>query len=206
MQHKNVQKHNIMFQIFLSVSLLSLVILFPANVQATSQDVTVPQETTISQDALKEADTLDVELKFRKQTINPNSIPSILFTKWEYGAINEAIESIGQLIAVRAPSEEEIEESEKVVVPRYEPKVRPPPQERDISLSGIVYRDKKDWTFWLNGKRVTPDALPKEIVDIRVYKEYIEMKWYDDYSQNIYPIKLRPHQRFNLDTRIFLPG
>jgi hypothetical protein len=85
-------------------------------------------------------------------------------------------------------------------------KVKPPPEEREITLGGIVYVDGDDWTIWLNGKRVNPKAIPKEVIDLKVYKEYVEMKWFDDYTNQIFPLRMRTHQRFNLDARIFLPG
>jgi hypothetical protein len=143
------------------------------------------------------------ELAYRKQPISVASIPPTLFTKWEYEAILDAIRSRGKT-KVRTPTSRELRDSEGVEEERY--RVRPPPEERDITLNGLVYGGKDDWTIWLNGKRVTPNAIPEEVTDLRVYKEYIEMKWYDEYSQSVYPIRLRPSQRFNLDTRIFLPG
>ena len=143
------------------------------------------------------------ELSYKKQPISVVSIPPTLFTKWEYEAILDAIRSRGKA-KVRAPTARELRDSEDLDEERY--RVRPPPEKRDIILNGLVYSGKNDWTIWINGKRVTPNAIPKEVTDLRVYKEYIEMKWYDDYSQSVYPIRLRPSQRFNLDTRIFLPG
>jgi hypothetical protein len=32
------------------------------------------------------------------------------------------------------------------------------------------------------------------------------MKWFDEYTNQVFPIRLRPHQRFNIDARMFLPG
>jgi hypothetical protein len=53
---------------------------------------------------------------------------------------------------------------------------------------------------------VTPEALPEEIMDLKVYKEHVDLKWLDYYTNRIFPIRIRAHQRFNMDTRIFLPG
>ena len=69
-----------------------------------------------------------------------------------------------------------------------------------------MYSQADNWVVWLNGQRVTPEAIPKEIMDIKVRKDYVELKWYDSFSNLIYPVRLQPHQRFNLDSRIFLPG
>lgn len=128
--------------------------------------------------------------------INPNEIPSILFTYWEYTAIQEAKKSRGSF---KDPDDVPIEDFEM-----EEENIQP--GNRDIRLSGIVFKSSKDWTIWLNGQRITPVAVPKEIIDIKVYEEYIEVKWFDNYTKQILPIRLRPHQRFNIDSRIFLPG
>ncbi len=77
---------------------------------------------------------------------------------------------------------------------------------REIKLSGLLYKSKSDWIIWLNGKRITPKSLPTEVYDIKVYKNYIELEWFDGNTNQIFPIRLRPHQRFNLDARMFLPG
>lgn len=136
-----------------------------------------------------------------KDGINPARMPSVLFTFWEHSAILDAKRSRGM---ARPPSEAEL--ARELNTMQKDDRVKPPPEERDIALGGIVYRKTNDWTIWLNGKRVTPDALPEEIIDLKVHGQYIELKWYDDWSNQIFPIRLRPHQRFNIDTRIFLPG
>jgi hypothetical protein len=133
--------------------------------------------------------------------LNPDAMHSVLFTFWEQTAINDARRARG---LVRKPTAEELQ---KDLNQKHDDiRIKPPPEERDISLGGIVYVSDHDWTIWLNGKRITPDALPEEILDLRVHKEYIDMKWFDYYSNQIFPIRLRSHQRFNIDTRIFLPG
>jgi len=126
----------------------------------------------------------------------------ILFTYAEYLAIEEARHTRA---FVRAPTQDELLHDFQAEEAQSE-KVKPPPEKRFIFLSGIVYKPGKKWTIYLNGQRVTPDALPKEIMDLKVYKTYVEMKWYDDYTNQIFPIRLRPHQRFNIDARVFLPG
>ncbi|MCK5284750.1 MAG: hypothetical protein KAJ86_04105 [Alphaproteobacteria bacterium] len=136
----------------------------------------------------------------KSKDVHPNDMSSVVFTFWERTAIKDARRSRG---LVRAPTDDELSNS------LNNPdglKVRPPSEERDISLGGIVFVSKEDWTIWLNGKRVTPKAIPKEVIDISVYDEYIELKWFDEWSNQIFPIRLRSHQRFNVDTRIFLPG
>ncbi|MBX2835086.1 MAG: hypothetical protein KTR28_08970 [Micavibrio sp.] len=132
---------------------------------------------------------------------NPNEYNSLLFTYWELTAIEDARASTGDVRGV-----EDYELARAMKEGEGDPKPMPPPEQRDIKLGGIVYHGKDDWTIWLNSKRVTPKALPTEVHDLRVHSEYIEMKWFDEYTNQIFPIRLRPHQRFNIDSRMFLPG
>ena len=135
-----------------------------------------------------------------KPQFNPAEYDSIVFTHWEHVAIDDARRSRG---SVRGVTDYELEQDQKF---DKDPMQKPPPEQREIRLSGIVYNGVADWTIWLNEKRVTPDAVPKEVLDLKVYKTYIELKWFDEYTNQIFPVRLRPHQRFNVDTRIFLPG
>lgn len=77
---------------------------------------------------------------------------------------------------------------------------------RELSLAGILYKGQENWTIWLNGTRMTPQAYSNQIHEIKVSEDYVDIKWFDPYTNIVFPIRLRPHQRFNLDTRIFLPG
>lgn len=137
-----------------------------------------------------------------KPLFNADEYSSLVFTHWEHVAIKDAVKYRGK---TRGVTEAELMRDLKKREDQAE-KVKPPPEEREIRLSGIVYHGGKDWTIWLNEQRVTPDAIPEEVMDLKVYKTYIEFKWFDDYTNQIFPIRLRPHQRFNIDTRIFLPG
>jgi hypothetical protein len=134
-------------------------------------------------------------------------IPPVVFSERDVSLIRQARAAIG---TTRAPTQEEMNETSKTTdniafVPP-EPKQKPPPEKRYLVLSGISYVTKDDWTIWLNGQRLRPNAVPKEVIDLQVFSEYVEFKWYDDFTNQIYPVRLRPHQRFNIDTRIFLPG
>ena len=122
---------------------------------------------------------------------------SILFTGQEFSALREARNYTGSV----RPFDDSFESfDEEEVLPL------PPQDERFITLGGILYQSGKSWTIWLNGQRVTPDALPEEVLDLRVFKDYVEMGWYDVYTKRIIPIRLRSNQRFHMDARIFLPG
>lgn len=132
----------------------------------------------------------------RLEIVNPSAdparIPSLFFTAWEHALLVEA--RMG--LTARMPDPGEYQEGDQ----------SRPKGLREIALAGIVYVARNDWTVWLNGMRVTPDAIPPEVLDMTVRKEYIELQWYDAYTNQIFPIRLRAHQRFNIDSRIFLPG
>ncbi len=126
-----------------------------------------------------------------------NKIPSLLFTYWQHKSIKDAEKNRG---AVRPPTQAELDALERG------DEVKKDPGPREVALGGIVFTAKDDWVIWLNGKRVMPDAIPKEVMDLHVFKDYIELKWIDEYTNQIFPIRLRTHQRFNMDNKIFLPG
>ncbi|MCF8495827.1 MAG: hypothetical protein K9G62_04075 [Alphaproteobacteria bacterium] len=132
---------------------------------------------------------------------------SLLFTYWEHQALLDAKSTRG---AVRTRSQEDPGAAQTPGSSKETPEPAPPPQptitDREIALGGIAYTSAKEWTIWLNGHRITPKAIPHEIRDIKVYKEYIELKWFDEITNRIFPIRLRPHQRFSLDSKVFLPG
>jgi hypothetical protein len=143
------------------------------------------------------AQTAESGAEISPSDIAPETIGPIVFTYWERAAITDARKSRGHVRA-RVPRE--------TTKPAPEPKIKPPPQERYITLGGILYVSGENWIIWLNGKRVTPTAIPKEIIDLNVYEGYVDMKWFDDYSNQIFPLRLHPHERFNIDSRVFLPG
>jgi len=124
-------------------------------------------------------------------------MPSLFFTYWQHQSIIDAKKSHG---IVRPPTDAELKALEDGENLDFDP------ERRYVTLGGIVYKGDDDWTIWLNGERVTPSAVPKEVMDLQVYKDYIEVKWLDEYTNSIFPLRLRAHQRFNMDMRIFLPG
>lgn len=128
----------------------------------------------------------------RDASLTPESLETLFFTAWQHALLKEAKEGF-----VTAPAESGAVAGQSA---GRDPGIR------EISLGGIAYSSPERWTVWLNGMRVTPDALPAQIMDIKVGRAYIDLKWFDGYSNKIYPIRLRPQERFNLDSRIFLPG
>lgn len=135
---------------------------------------------------------------------DPTNIPSLLFTRWEHEALMDMKAEAKRRGGVRRNVTET--ELDRAMDETEEVKPKPPPEQRELRLGGILYTTADDWTVWLNEQRVTPNAIPKEVISLRVHRHYIDVKWYDDYTSRIFPIRLRAHQRFNLDSRIFLPG
>ncbi len=133
----------------------------------------------------------------KKRAIKPEDITSLFFTYWQYQSIQDSKSVRG---VIRPPTEAELAAIERG------DDIKPKASERYLSLAGIVYTNEDDWTIWFNSKRITPDAVPPEVLDLKVHEEYIELKWFDDYTNQVFPIRLRAHQRFHMDQRIFLPG
>ncbi len=125
--------------------------------------------------------------------VRPQDLKTLFFTAWQYALLYEAKNLFDH---TRPPDAGEASD----------PGAPKPAGPREIALGGISFVNGDNWTVWLNSQRVKPDAIPKEIMDIKVRKDHIDLKWYDVSTNLIYPVRLRPHQRFNLDTRIFLPG
>lgn len=134
------------------------------------------------------------QVRLLSPQIDVNLMPSLFYSTWEHDLIIDARRGIVTGTAIVDDSSLTSESAPRIAGPR------------DISLNGIVYANSKDWTIWLNGIRVTPKAIPQTVMNLKVFKEYIELDWFDTSTNQIFPIRLRSHQRFNLDTRIFLPG
>lgn len=175
----------IRFKVFCFVSLFLVVLCFFSVVYAQE-----PQEEGSEKGAMAEVAAAEEEAKYK-------TIPSLFFTYWQHQSILDAKNSRG---AVRPPTQAELDALARGDV------FEPAPSIREISLGGIVYDGPEDWTIWLNEQRVTPDAVPREVLSLEVFKDYIEVKWVDDYTNQVFPLRLRAHQRFNLDQRIFLMG
>lgn len=77
---------------------------------------------------------------------------------------------------------------------------------RVLTLSGLVYGGRQDWTFWLNGMRVTPETIPPLITDLHVRKDKVHFQWQDVQTAKIYAVELRPHESFDLDRKLFSTG
>lgn len=135
------------------------------------------------------------KIKLRQPDVDLTRLGTMFFTVWQHALLQEA----KARFLTRAPDASELasqgdESGQAIKGPR------------EIRLGGISYSGPRSWTVWLNGGRITPDAIPREVIDIKVAGDFIELKWFDAYTNLIFPVRLRPHQRFNLDNRIFLPG
>lgn len=181
------------------VFLSFLLVAEPVNAQLLPEDdmimqINQPEEGVIDPFLrMSLNDAMRTRRELKEPDIEPSRINSLFFTLWQHSLLQEA----KQLFVTRPPDDHELDSADDA------PRSR---GIREISLGGIVYHAPERWTVWMNGKRMTPEAIPKEVIDIRVNENHIELKWFDAYNNLIYPIRLKPHQRFNLDSRIFLPG
>lgn len=133
--------------------------------------------------------------KFLSDTsVTPENLVTLFFTAWQHALLQEA--KIGFTTRKPNPGDVGTGGAQQPVTPGL----------RELSLGGIAYSTGSRWTIWLNGVRVTKAAIPEEVLDIKVMRSHIDLKWFDRYTNKVYPVRLRPHERFNLDTRIFLPG
>lgn len=138
----------------------------------------------------------ELKEKYKKEIYIPPSIQSLVFTPDQQALLREARGGFN----TKAPSEVE---SPGATIEGLQSGVS---AVRSISLGGIVFFTPDNWTIWLNKKMVTTAKLPGEAIDLRVYKDYIELRWFDAQTNKIFPIRLRPNQTFNLDAQAFIPG
>lgn len=161
-----------------------------------AQEIILEQEIDIEDVAL---DDIEGRLALTTPDINLNQISSLFLTPNEISLLKEAL--IG--FATRPPTRSEVEADQDEA--KSDAIVRPN-SVREVSLGGILYRSSNDWAIWINSQKITPKNIPPAIIDISVSKDEIKMKWLDFQTNQIFPVKLRTNQRFNFDTRIFLPG
>ena len=148
------------------------------------------QESEASSIDLSINEGSDSGFMLHPEDASPLTIDSLFFTPEALALLNDAINGLN-------------------VTPLMAKKQNEPPKDpgiRELALGGIVHKSASNWTIWLNGKRITPKAIPEQVFDLIVHKEYIEIKWFDEYTNRIFPIRLRPNERFNMDSRLFLTG
>jgi len=126
--------------------------------------------------------------------------PSLLFTPEEVTVIQRAMAGFNAALPGTEDGEDGEDgedEDEEGVDPRAH---------RKIKLSGISYISPEVWTVWINEMRILPGYLPPEIVSINVKKDRVLLEWYDRVTDTIITLTLRPHQVYDMDTGIILPG
>lgn len=144
--------------------------------------------------AFAQDDVMPVAIDIQKPDIAPvepfpDGYRSLMFTAEEHARIMAAL-GRRQLAAPAAPLPT-VQEGQVI--------------DRVLHLSGIVYANPRDWTIWLNGRRITPREQPDEVRGLRVSRDAIELQWYDAVNEAVVPVRLRPQQRFSLDTHSFVP-
>lgn len=148
----------------------------------------------------------ELKQKYKNEIFDPPAIQSLIYTPSQQSLLREARNGFN----TRVPTPDEAANasaSEDQTASLQDALQRPIGNApRAITLSGIVFINPDDWTIWLNKRRITPASLPAEAVDLRVYREFIELRWYDANTNKVYPVRLRPNQTFNIDGQVFLPG
>lgn len=139
----------------------------------------------------------ELKEKFKADIYTPANIPSLIFSPTQQSLLNSARQGLTTIGTGVEGLEEEIGAQGTLTAA---------PSVTSIFLSGIVFNGKDNWTLWLNGARITPKTLPKEIIDINVNQEFVELKWFDAATNQIFPVRLRPNQKFDFEQKTFLPG
>lgn len=116
---------------------------------------------------------------------------SLFYTKQDLVQISKALN--GQSVNIDAP----VTGSTGEVIP----------QVRTITLTGVLYKSPGDWMIWLNGQKLNPHNLLREIYEIEVFKDSrVRLKWYDIGLDGVIDVTLRPHQKYDIVTGLLLPA
>lgn len=78
------------------------------------------------------------------------------------------------------------------------------PVDRKIWVSGIYYKNPRDWILWMNGYKLTPGYLLPEIRGIKVEQDRVHLEWYDIGKNGIINITMQPHQVYDIVTGILV--
>lgn len=232
-QYEVFQGCNLIPRVFLAFVILLICAGKPAAAQNVSEGLEDQKpEKVITGDAYPEiAVIFKAKKDLKGYELNPDDFISLFFTDWERALVREAVEehkrnplpeidarpktttSTGEIS--EGESEDGMEDTgifdattgPELNIGEIEEALPPPdPGIRELSLGGILYSNDSKWIIWLNGFRVTPKSLPEEVEKIKVSRSHIDMVWYDEYTNQVFPIRLRPHERFNLDEKLFLTG
>lgn len=74
--------------------------------------------------------------------------------------------------------------------------------DRDFRLEAILYVSPEQWTFWLNGEAISPQAIPRDLTIRRVTPARVEFSWLPDpkLPLDVRVIVLEPGQVYVADT------
>ena len=175
----------------------------PVSDVLTPQEMDVPDLTTLDltseevaglspEEAVLLAAQQQMKEELAKLDKIQTGIPSLFFNREEHARLQRVLKNYDH-VATIDPNSSMVKADPFIGI-------------RELKLGGIFYKQADDWIIWLNNQRVTPAQLPRDVQDIKVFKGYIEVKWNDAANGKVHAIRLRPNQRFNLDTRSFAPG
>lgn len=179
-----------------------------------SMDSSVQLSATNSVQALTDINaSVDNNLRINSEKFEAH--PSLFFRKWQRENIYDVRNSQGEIYEAylleleqmrkREKLKEALQVQERMVQDRQDlPK--PPEETRFIHLQGILFSSADKWVVYLNGMKITPEEKPNYIVQLNVTENYAEIQWYDEYTNKIIPVRLKPLQRFHMDSRTFVPG
>lgn len=167
----------------------------PASVAEAPAEALIPEVLILKhiEEELKE--------KYKKELYIPPSIQSLIYLPAQQSLLREARGGFNTQLPAGPRTTGNLPLTDTKM-----PLESGAPSVRSLSLGGIVFLNPDDWTIWLNKKRITAAKLPREAVDLRVYKDFIELRWFDTQTNQIFPIRLRPNQTFSLDAKTFVPG
>jgi hypothetical protein len=158
-----------------------------------------PPKPLSPEESLPPVEEMIKRVNQKKPEVSIDQIGSVFLTSIEENVIIEARKGA----VAGLPTDMEFDEDQDLLDANSNVRPMAP---REVSLGGVLYVSSDDWVVWINSEKITPKNIPSSIIDIRVNKDFVKLKWYDIQTNQIFPIKLRSHQRFNLDSRIFLPG
>ncbi|HTK85681.1 MAG TPA: hypothetical protein VL625_11425, partial [Patescibacteria group bacterium] len=120
--------------------------------------------------------------KLREPDVKPQELASVFFTLWQYQLLQDA----KRLYVTHPVRKEDIAKAGDQNQNR-------PRSIRELSVGGILYRGPEDWTVYLNGQRLTQDKnwLPEQVMDIKVTEDHVDLKWFDTFTNLIFPVRLR---------------
>ena len=153
---------------------------------------TIPPELRI----LKKVEE-QLKSKFKSNIYTPANIPSLFFTAQQQSLLNSARQGFNNALPEDLAG---LDDGDKDSLEELVPSVS------EIILGGILYNGSEDWVIWLNGVRTTKTTLPRQVIDIQVGAEYVQLKWFDEATNQIFPVRLRPNQKFDITKKVFLPA